>query len=61
MKETPIQSAIVEQKINESNIPVLGKASIRELKRLVDNIEKEICPDGNGRTGVAGRADRRGC
>ncbi len=41
MKDTPIHSAVVLQKIKESNIPVLGKASIRELKRLVDNIEKE--------------------
>ncbi len=41
MKETPINSAVVEHKIKQSNIPVLGKASIRELKRLVDNIEKE--------------------
>lgn len=41
MKETPINYEVVKRKIEESNIPLLGKASIRELKRLVDNIERE--------------------
>ena len=41
MKDTPINYDIVKQKINESNIPNVGKASIRMIKRLVDNIEQE--------------------
>jgi aspartate/methionine/tyrosine aminotransferase len=39
MKETPISYSIVEQKIRESGIPDLGKASIRELVKLVNQIE----------------------
>lgn len=39
MKDTPINFDIVKAKIKESNIPVVGKATIREIKRLVDNIE----------------------
>lgn len=41
MIETPINQSIVQKKIQESNIPVVGKASIREIKRLIDNIEYE--------------------
>lgn len=41
MKDTPINYDIVKQKIKESNIPNVGKASIRMIKRLVDNIEQE--------------------
>ena len=40
MKDTPINYEIVSQKIKEMNLPSVGKASIREIKRLVDNIEK---------------------
>jgi aspartate/methionine/tyrosine aminotransferase len=40
MKETPINYEIVSEKIKEMNLPSVGKASIREIKRLVDNIEK---------------------
>ena len=40
MKDTPINYDIVKQKIKESNIPNVGKASIRMIKRLVDNIEQ---------------------
>ncbi|MFH0893128.1 MAG: pyridoxal phosphate-dependent aminotransferase [Bacteroidota bacterium] len=40
MKDTPISFDIVKAKIEESKLPVVGKASIREIKRLVDNIEQ---------------------
>lgn len=39
MQNTPIDSQIVENKIKESGIKRLGRASIRELVRLVNNIE----------------------
>jgi len=38
--ETPIDYGIVKEKISELNVPVVGKATIREIKRLVDNIER---------------------
>jgi len=37
--DTPIDFEIVNDKIKELNVPVVGKATIREIKRLVDNIE----------------------
>ncbi len=37
--DTPIDFEIVTSKIKELNVPVVGKATIREIKRLVDNIE----------------------
>jgi aspartate/methionine/tyrosine aminotransferase len=37
--DTPIDFEIVNDKIRELNVPVVGKATIREIKRLVDNIE----------------------
>jgi len=37
--DTPIDFKIVTDKIQELNVPVVGKATIREIKRLVDNIE----------------------
>ncbi|MEN8224943.1 MAG: pyridoxal phosphate-dependent aminotransferase [Bacteroidota bacterium] len=40
MKKTPINHEIVTQKINESPIKNVGKASIRDIKKLVDQIEK---------------------
>jgi aspartate/methionine/tyrosine aminotransferase len=40
MKDTPINFNIVKEKIEESKLPQVGKASIREIKRLVDTIEK---------------------
>ncbi len=40
IKDTPIDYTIVEQNIKESGIKEIGKASIRELVRLVNNIEK---------------------
>ena len=40
MKETPINYEIVKRKIEESKIPNIGKASIREVKRIIDEIEK---------------------
>jgi len=39
-KNTPINYDIVSQKISESGLPEVGSASIREIKKLVDNIEK---------------------
>ena len=40
MRNTPINFDIVSQKIKESKLPSVGKASIREIKKLVDQIEK---------------------
>ncbi len=40
MKDTPINYTIVDEKIKEMNLPSVGKASIREIKRLIDNIEQ---------------------
>jgi len=40
MKDTPINAGIVSQKLKESNLKSVGKASIREIKRLVDTIEQ---------------------
>ncbi len=37
--ETPIDLEIVNDKIRELNVPKAGNATIREIKRLVDNIE----------------------
>ncbi len=39
-KKTPIDYQIVSQKIKESNLDSPGVASIREIKKLVDQIEK---------------------
>ncbi len=41
MKKTPIDFKVVENKLNETRIGDLGIASIREIKRLIDMIEKE--------------------
>ncbi len=40
MNDTPINREIVSQKIKESNLSSVGKATIREIKKLVDEIEK---------------------
>jgi len=40
MKDTPINYDIVTQKLKESNVDTVGKASIRMIKKLVDEIEK---------------------
>lgn len=40
-KNTPINSEIVNKKLAANNIDSVGKASIREIKKLVDDIEKE--------------------
>jgi aspartate/methionine/tyrosine aminotransferase len=37
--ETPIDNLVVKEKIAESHLADVGTASIREIKRLVDNIE----------------------
>ncbi len=39
MTNTPIDAEIVNQKIKESGLASVGRASIREIKKLVDNIE----------------------
>ena len=41
MKITPINYEVVKRNIEESNLSSIGKASIREIKKLVDNIEAE--------------------
>jgi len=41
MKDTPIDFNIVSQKIKESKLPSIGDATIREIKKLVDQIERE--------------------
>jgi len=41
MKDTPIPFEIVKKNIENSGIAEVGKATIREIKRLVDSIEKE--------------------
>ncbi len=38
---TPIDNKVVSQKINESGLKEVGTATIREIKKLVDTIEKE--------------------
>jgi aspartate/methionine/tyrosine aminotransferase len=40
MKDTPINFEIVQKMIKESGIKKVGNASIREIKKLVDQIEK---------------------
>lgn len=39
--ETPIGYDIVTRQMEAMNLPSVGKASIREIKRLIDNIERE--------------------
>lgn len=41
MKDTPINYEVVSRKIKESRIEKIGTASIREIKKLIDEIEKE--------------------
>ncbi|MCX6281768.1 MAG: pyridoxal phosphate-dependent aminotransferase [Bacteroidetes bacterium] len=41
MKETPINTEVVSRLIQESKILNVGTATIREIKRLINNIEKE--------------------
>ncbi|HTX87350.1 MAG TPA: pyridoxal phosphate-dependent aminotransferase, partial [Bacteroidales bacterium] len=41
MKETPINYEVVRKHIRESKIRNIGRASIREIKRLISNIENE--------------------
>lgn len=40
MKNTPIPADIVDQIVANSGIKEVGKASIREVKRLINDIEK---------------------
>ena len=41
MKDTPIRYEVVERHIQESRIRNIGKATIREIKRLINGIEQE--------------------
>jgi aspartate/methionine/tyrosine aminotransferase len=41
MKDTPINFEVVERHIRESKIRSIGAASIREIKKLINGIEKE--------------------
>jgi len=41
MKDTPINFEVVSKALNESNLANVGKASIREIRKLIDKIEKE--------------------
>ncbi len=41
MKDTPINYEVVNRKIKESELPNIGKASIREIKKLIDGIEQD--------------------
>lgn len=41
MKNTPINSEVVRRHVLESKIRNIGRASIREIKRLINGIEKE--------------------
>jgi aspartate/methionine/tyrosine aminotransferase len=41
MRETPINYELVNRKVKENNIRNIGTATIREIKKLVDTIEKE--------------------
>ncbi|RKY97089.1 MAG: pyridoxal phosphate-dependent aminotransferase [Ignavibacteriae bacterium] len=41
MNNTPINYEVVKRKIEESELPNIGKASIREIKKLIDGIEQE--------------------
>lgn len=40
MKDTPINHAVVAEKIKASGLKKVGDASIREIKKLIDQIEK---------------------
>lgn len=40
-RNTPINADVVDSKLAKNNIDSVGKASIREIKKLVDDIEKE--------------------
>ncbi|MGD0711126.1 MAG: pyridoxal phosphate-dependent aminotransferase [Bacteroidales bacterium] len=41
MKDTPINYEVVKRIIEESKLPNVGKASIREIKKLINDIEQE--------------------
>jgi aspartate/methionine/tyrosine aminotransferase len=41
MKDTPISQEVVSRHIRESKIRIIGTASIREIKRLINGIENE--------------------
>jgi len=41
MKETPINYDVVKRQLAACNVPNIGKATIREVKKLINEIEKE--------------------
>jgi aspartate/methionine/tyrosine aminotransferase len=41
MKNTPINYDVVEAKVKENHLTNVGKSSIREIKKLVDDVEAE--------------------
>jgi aspartate/methionine/tyrosine aminotransferase len=41
MRQTPVNYDIVNRKIRENNITDIGNSTIREIKKLIDTIEKE--------------------
>jgi hypothetical protein len=41
MNDTPISCEVVQRHFQESKIQSIGKATIREIKRLINGIEKE--------------------
>jgi len=41
MKDTPINFEVVSKALNESKLANVGKASIREIRKLIDKIEKD--------------------
>lgn len=40
LKDTPINYNVVKEKIEESGLQAVGNGSIREIVRIVNNIEK---------------------
>ena len=62
MKETPIDYSVVQEVINEFNLPDFGKATIREVVGMTNQIEKTqwktFYPHGNGCTRSSGIKNR---
>lgn len=62
MKDTPINYQVVTEKIEASGISNIGTATIREIKKLIDQIEKatgeKIHQDGDGDTRYATGTNR---
>jgi len=41
MKDLPVSYEVVKRKVIESKIPNIGKATIREIKKIINEIEAE--------------------